>query len=136
MSASSRILASSSLNKVTAGFGWSQIEKLPGMSAMMESLLVHLRDEARSSGELDKKASGFTMKMRDAAWDAIEKKVFKNKWDAIVEFNLKINLDEALKSKRLQGNYPYFGTDKWLKDVGPLGKKIQDIVEDVFWEHL
>lgn len=134
MSYAERVLAQI---KTEARVGWDRAAAdFYGISAMMSGLVFKEYLSAKEAGELPKSTAGLSTRVRKAAWDEIERTIFKGDWDNLAEFNKKLDRDEVMKSQQKHGNYPYFTTDKWIKDVGPVGTKIKKIVEKTYWDQL
>lgn len=132
-----RITARLQATKVQASHSWAAIaQDFYNISAMMDALVRMEIRSARDAGELPKGKTGVSSRATQMAWQALERKLFKS-WDSIVEFNKSLDAKKSAESLRSNGALtPYFTTDAWIKDVGPIGKKVRDIVEEAVWDSL
>ena len=127
--ATQRIIAT----RVSARHNWPDInDKYPGLSRVMHYELRRLYLE-HDLDNLNVSSLAWKHKVSKSAWETLEQRLFRKPEDILKFEN---SLDPKELSKGILLPQPYFTKDVWIKDAGPTGKKIRDIIEDAASEYL
>ena len=125
--------------RILSYYGWKNISHtFPNLAQLIQSLVRMEFRAIRDEGEMPKGVmfGRWSSQVEMAAWKEIEEKLLPTH-DKIVEFNNKLNREEVGKSFGSAGVIiPYFAKGLWIKDVGPIGKKIERIITETALDHI